>query len=147
MPFLSPFLHPHLPDLALLAQVSPVIVIHLLFAVAAFSIGFIQIFGARLFGWGGNRMHRILGWTWVVMMLTVALSSFFIHVINPQGFSLIHILSVVTLVLLPIGVVAARRHNIALHSRIMTNLFIGALVLAGIFTFLPGRLMYRMFFG
>ena len=81
------------------------------------------------------------------MMMTVAISSFFIHVINPKGFSLIHILSVVTIIVLPIAVYAARRHNVKLHSGMMTRTFLGALVVAGIFTLFPGRLMWQMFFG
>jgi uncharacterized membrane protein len=142
MPPLSQFAHPHAPNLALLAHVSPVIVVHLCFAVLAFVIGLIQLFGPK-----GTTMHRILGWTWVVMMMTVAISSFFIHAINPAGYSLIHLLSVFTVCVLPVGVYAARRHNINLHKRIMTNTFFGALVIAGIFTLFPGRLMWQMFFG
>ena len=142
MEFLSHFAHPHWPNLALLSQMSPVVVIHMLFALAAFLIGLVQLVGPK-----GTGLHRILGWTWVIMMMTVAVSSFFIHLINPSGFSLIHILSVLTVIMLPIGVYAARRKNIKLHSGIMSRLFIFALVVAGIFTFFPGRLMYQMVFG
>ena len=139
---LSYFAHPHAPNLALLSHVSPVIVVHLCFAVAAFVIGLIQLLGPK-----GTLPHRVLGWTWVVMMMTVAISSFFIHVINPSGFSLIHILSVVVVCSLPLGVYAARRHNIDMHRRIMRNTFIGGLLIAGVFTFFPGRLIWQMFFG
>ncbi len=140
--FLAHFAHPHAPNLALLGHVPPVILIHLAFAVLAFVIGAIQIIGPK-----GTMTHRILGWTWVVMMMTVAVSSFFIHVINPAGFSLIHLLSVLTVIVLPLGVYAARRHRIDVHSRIMTRTYVGALVIAGIFTFFPGRLIWQMFFG
>ena len=139
---LAYFAHPHAPNLVLLAHVSPVIVIHLGFAVVAFAIGLIQLLGPK-----GTMTHRILGWTWVVMMMTVAISSFFIHAINPKGFSLIHILSVIVVCALPVGVYAARRHNIDLHKRTMRNVFLGGLVVAGIFTFFPGRLIWQMFFG
>ncbi len=139
---LSYFAHPHAPNLALLGHVSPVIVIHMCFAVVAFAIGLIQLLGPK-----GTMAHRILGWTWVVMMMTVAISSFFIHAVNPQGFSVIHILSVIVVCALPVGVYAARRHNIDLHRRTMRNVFLGGLVIAGIFTFFPGRLIWQMFFG
>jgi len=145
--FLAHFAHPHAPDFALLTHQPPVILIHLAFAVAAFAIGAVQITGARFMGLGGAPVHRILGWTWVIMMAVVAISSFFIHLINPAGFSLIHILSVVTLVLLPVGIYGARKHNVKLHSRTMSRLFLFALVIAGIFTLFPGRLMYNLFFG
>ena len=53
----------------------------------------------------------------------------------------------ITVCLLPLGVYAARRHNVNLHRRVMTNTFLGALVIAGLFTFFPGRLVWQMFFG
>ncbi len=139
---LAYFAHPHTPNLALLAHVSPVIMIHMCFAVVAFAIGLIQLLGPK-----GTMAHRILGWTWVIMMMTVAISSFFIHAINPKGFSVIHILSVIVVCVLPVGVYAARRHNIDLHRRTMRNVFLGGLVIAGVFTFFPGRLIWQMFFG
>ncbi|MBW8880694.1 MAG: DUF2306 domain-containing protein [Asticcacaulis sp.] len=140
--FFQAFAHPHAPDLALLAAAPLVIQIHLAAAVAAFTVATIQIFGPK-----GTLPHRTLGWIWVVFMMTVAISSFFIQIINPHGFSLIHILSVVTLIGVPILVLAARRHDVKRHRRIALNLYIGALLVAGIFTFMPGRLMWRMFFG
>ncbi len=142
MPFLEYFAHPHLPDTALIWQQSPVIQIHLLTALAAFVIATIQIFGPK-----GTGLHRVLGWSWVVLMFTVAFSSLFIRLINNGAFSFIHILSGLTLFALPVLVYAARTKNINLHKRTATNLYIGALLVAGLFTFLPGRLMWKMFFG
>ena len=147
MNFITAFAHPHAPNLALLRGVPPVIVVHLILALLAFAIGLFQVLGARLFGQGGKTLHRVLGWIWVVMMMTVAVSSFFIHVINPAGYSLIHLLSVFTVCVLPVAIYAARTHRAALHARMMTNTFLGALVVAGVFTLFPGRLMYQMFFG
>ena len=42
---------------------------------------------------------------------------------------------------------AARRHDVPGHRRAMLGLFGGALVIAGIFTFYPGRIMYEVVFG
>lgn len=145
MSFLDHFAHPHLPNLALVGQVSPVIQIHLVAALIAFVIATIQIFGPK-----GTGLHRTLGWIWVILMFTVAGSSLFIHLINPHGFggfSFIHILSGLTLVALPLMVYAARRHDVKTHKKIATNLYVGALIIAGVFTFAPGRLMWQMFFG
>ncbi len=139
------FAHPHLPKLFLIWQQPLVIQIHLLTAVAAFVIATVQIFGPK-----GTGLHRILGWSWVILMMTVAVSSLFIHIINPHGpggFSFIHILSGLVVVMVPLMVYAARKHNVNLHKRIATNLYIGALIVAGLFTFFPGRLMWQMFFG
>ena len=59
----------------------------------------------------------------------------------------IHLLSIFTLIVLPIAVWRARRHKVADHRRIMIMIFVGALVIAGLFTFLPGRIMYAVVFG
>ena len=51
------------------------------------------------------------------------------------------------LIVLPIGVWRAHRHRITDHKRIMTMIFGGALVIAGLFTFVPGRIMHAVVFG
>ena len=81
-------------------------------------------------------------------MAIVAASSFWIHEVRLLGpWSPIHLLSIFTLIMLPIAVWRARRHRIADHRRIMTMIFAGALVIAGLFTFLPGRIMHAVVFG
>ena len=67
--------------------------------------------------------------------------------LNNGAFSLIHILSAWTLLVLPMAVYAARRGDIARHRGRMTGLFIGGLLIAGTLAFMPGRLMWRLFFG
>jgi uncharacterized membrane protein len=96
----------------------------------------------------GTLPHRTVGWIWVALMLVVAVSSFWIHQIRLLGpFSPIHFLSIFTLVMLPVAVWKAHTHQVARHRRIMTYLFLGALVVAGLFTLVPGRVMHRVVFG
>jgi uncharacterized membrane protein len=45
------------------------------------------------------------------------------------------------------AVYGARTRNIAMHRRSMWALYIGGILIAGTLTLLPGRLMYRVFFG
>jgi uncharacterized membrane protein len=59
----------------------------------------------------------------------------------------IHLLAIFTLVTLPIAVLAAHRHDVARHRRVMIGIFVGALVIAGIFTLAPGRIMHAVVFG
>ena len=102
-----------------------------------------------LAGIKGTRLHRALGWIWVLAMGTTAVSSFFIHTINPDGpagLSFIHLISGWTVVSLPMAVHAARRHRVQAHRRAMTGMFVGGLIVAGALTFLPGRLMWAIFF-
>jgi uncharacterized membrane protein len=81
-------------------------------------------------------------------MLAVALSSFFIHDLRVWGiWSPIHLLSILTLATLPVGVWHARRHAVRHHQWTMISLFAGALLIAGIFTLMPGRIMHAVLFG
>jgi uncharacterized membrane protein len=49
--------------------------------------------------------------------------------------------------MLPLAVWKAHTHQVAGHRRIMIYLFSGALVIAGLFTLLPGRIMHAVLFG
>ena len=49
--------------------------------------------------------------------------------------------------MLPLGVVHARRHRVREHRTSMIWLFVGALIIAGIFTLFPGRIMHQVVFG
>ena len=130
-------------SLAPLLNASPVIQAHAFAALAAFVLGIGQLIGRK-----GKTAHRIFGFLWIALMLVVALSSFAIHTINQwQGYSLIHLLSLFTLFSLAGGLWAAHRHDVTTHRHTMTGLFIGALVIAGIFTLAPGRIMHAVVFG
>jgi uncharacterized membrane protein len=50
-------------------------------------------------------------------------------------------------VTLPVAVWRAHRHEVAQHRRAMLGLFLGALIIAGLFTFLPGRIMRAVLVG
>lgn len=129
--------------LAPLLAAAPAIQLHAFAAMAAFVLGLVQLLAPK-----GTLPHRSLGWIWVALMVVVAGSSFFIHTIRLWGeWSPIHILSVVTLVALPGAVANARGHRVAAHRRAMIALFAGALVIAGVLTFLPGRIMHDVAFG
>ena len=81
-------------------------------------------------------------------MLLAALSSFFIHTIRFIGpFSPIHLLSVLTLVSVPMAWWSAKRGDIVTHRRIMQSLVVFAIIGAGAFTLFPGRIMNAVVFG
>lgn len=134
--------HPHLPDLSLLTKQPPAILTHLAGALIALGLGVVQLVGPK-----GTTAHRLIGWSWCVLMLGVAGSSLFIHTLNRGGFSLIHLLSAWVLIATPLGLLAARRGKIAAHANFMQGLFYFGLITAGIYTFFPGRLMWRLFLG
>src|SRR4029079_14458825 len=122
---------------------APAIPLHAFAAMAAFALGLVQFAAPK-----GTLPHRTIGWIWVLLMLSVAVSSLWIHTIRLVGpFSPIDLLSILTLIVLPIGVWRAHSHRVADHKRVMTMLFGGALVIAGLFTFVPGRIMHAVVFG
>ena len=114
---------------------------HVVSAVTAFFTGLILLAGVK-----GNLMHRTLGYGWVVAMAATAISSFMLF--GPVGsyLSLIHALSAWTLIGLPMGIAAARGGRIRAHARHMTGMFTGGMLIAGLFTFLPCRLMWDLLF-
>ena len=130
-------------SLAPLLDAAPVIQVHAFAAMGAFALGLIQFAAPK-----GTLPHRTIGWIWVALMAVVAGSSFSIHQIRLVGpWSPIHLLSIFTLAMLVRGVWFARNHNVHRHRLTMTITFAGALVIAGLFTFLPGRIMHTVVFG
>jgi uncharacterized membrane protein len=130
-------------NLAPLLDAAPAIRLHAFAAMTAFTLGIVQLSAPK-----GTLPHRTLGWIWVTLMAIVGVSSFWIHELRLWGpWSPIHLLSISTLVMLPLAVWAAHRHAVERHRRAMTGIFLGALVIAGLFTLLPGRIMYQVAFG
>ena len=129
--------------LAPLLAAPSIIQLHAFTALGAFALGAVQFALPN-----GTVPHRLFGWLWATLMLAVVVSSFFIHTIRLWGpWSPIHLLSIFTLIMLPLAVLRARRHEADKHRRAMSSLFVGALVIAGVFTLLPGRIMHAVVFG
>jgi uncharacterized membrane protein len=126
-----------------LLDAAPAIPVHAFAAMTAFMLGVVQLAAPK-----GTLPHRTLGWIWVCLMLAVAISSFWIHEIRLVGpWSPIHLLSIFVLITVPLAVWKAHRHQVVDHRRIMISIFSGALVIAGLFTLLPGRIMHAVVFG
>lgn len=94
----------------------------------------------------GDPLHRQLGWLWVASMFLTALVSLDIRLINRGGFSVIHILSVWTLIQVAVIVWSARTHNVARHRSAVRGMVLGALLIAGFFTFPFNRLLGQWLF-
>ena len=118
--------------------------IHALFAVSALLIGFLQLSNKK-----GTTQHKVLGRVWVAMMAIICLTSFWIRTLMPNGmfwgYSPIHLLSIFVLIQITLGVYFAKVGNIVKHKRCMTYTYFGGLIIAGAFTFYPGRLLYTVF--
>jgi uncharacterized membrane protein len=122
---LSPFLWGHLATIATALALTPVMLLRR----------------------RGDRLHRRLGYVWIAAMFGTAFVSLFIRDINRGGFSFIHILSVWTLIQVPLIYWTARTHQIAKHRSAVRGMVFGALLIAGFFTFPFDRLMGHWLFG
>ncbi len=96
----------------------------------------------------GTRNHRRLGYVWVGAMLLTAVTSLFFSTRVPGGwgvftgdFSFIHLLSVLVIVQVPRIVIKARAHDRAGHESAVRAVVIGALLIAGFFTFPFNRML------
>lgn len=129
-------------------EVPPLIWLHLVTIVFVTVLTPVMLLRSK-----GNRWHRLLGYAWTGAMIVAAATSLFFSTGAPQGwgvftgdFSSIHILSVVVLILVPRLVLAARAHDREKHERIVRGFVIGALLIAGFFTFPFGRLLGHWLF-
>ena len=99
----------------------------------------------------GTPLHRLLGKLYMGLMLFTATATLFMEAqVGPlflNHFGYLHLLSLLVLRTVPLAYIAAKRGNIKVHKHHMIGMYIGALLLAGSFTLMPGRLMHTWFFG
>ena len=117
------------------------VIVHLATVLPSLPLG-LYLFLARK---GGAR-HRLLGRIWMALMAVTAVAALFIRHLNDGEFSPIHLASVVTLVGIPLAINAARQRRIAAHRAHLLAMFIGALLVSGVLSFLPGRIMWHWLF-
>jgi uncharacterized membrane protein len=120
-----------------------IIASHALAALAALILGAIQLAAPK-----GTLSHRTLGYVWAALMLFIAIGGFWITELRLWGrWSPIHLLSVLVIVTVPLAVWRAHRHEVTAHKRGMISLYVLALVVTGLFTLWPGRIMHEVVFG
>jgi len=99
----------------------------------------------------GTSVHRFLGKIYMVLMLITAFITLFMPaLVGPQfldHFGWIHLFSFLTIYTVPTAYTAIRKGNVRAHKRKMVLLYIGAILIAGGFTFAPGRYLNELFFG
>jgi uncharacterized membrane protein len=134
--------HPHLPDMARFARLPLVIKIHLLAALAALALGAVLMARRK-----GRAFHRVAGWVWVALVSTVAGASIFMTSLNHGHWSILHLFTGWTLIVLPLAVMWAKRHEVARHRRTMMGLFYGGFAVNLFIAFIPGRTLWMMFMG
>lgn len=115
------------------------VLIHLGAAAAALALGIVMLARRK-----GTLSHRRLGWAWVLLMTVVAVSSLWIP--RFLAFGWIHLFTLLTAVSLPFAIARIRQGDVHAHAASMKGLFVGGLVVAGLFTLIPGRLLGNLVF-
>lgn len=115
--------------------------LHALSAFAALGLGIVQFTAPK-----GTIPHRTLGYVWVALMATTAITAIFIRQVNDGGFSFIHIFVPITLYAIVELSIRARRGLTDKHRGTAIGAFLGALLIPGALSFLPGRLMWQVLF-
>lgn len=120
--------------------------IHLATIVPAFVLGTILLLIKK-----GTFFHQKTGQVYMILMLiTAGVTLFMPAEVGPQllnHFGWIHSFSFLTLYTVPTAYLAIRKGNITAHKRKMILLYVGAILIAEGFTFMPGRYLYQVFFG
>ncbi|MBX9730439.1 MAG: DUF2306 domain-containing protein [Sphingomonas sp.] len=94
----------------------------------------------------GDRPHRVLGRVWVIAMLLTALTSLAVRDVNHGNFSFIHLLSAWVIIQVPLLWWSARTHRVAQHRSSVRGMVLGALLIAGFFTFPFNRMLGQFLF-
>ena len=126
-----------------------IIYVHATLALLAVPLG-LYIFLTKK----GTKQHKMLGRIWVTFLIIVSLTATFIQTINPGQYSWIHLLIPFTLVSLIYSIWNIKKYKKTKierykysHMYSMIGVYVGALLIAGAFTLMPGRFFHHILFG
>ena len=118
---------------------------HLATIVPAFLIGTYLLIGRK-----GTPNHRLLGKIYMALMLVTATITLFMPAqVGPRvvgHFGYIHLFSLLVFWSVPMAFINARRGDVKGHRNSMIGLYVGGLLIAGSFAFMPGRLLHSWLF-
>ena len=119
--------------------------LHLATILPAFVLGTLSFILKK-----GTVTHKIIGRIYMILMfLTAIITLFMPSFIGPQlfnHFGWIHLFSLLTLYTVPTAYTAIKKGQVTRHKLKMIGLYVGAMLIAGAFTFVPGRYMHTLFF-
>jgi uncharacterized membrane protein len=120
---------------------TPIVAVHMTAALLAIATGPVALW-ARKTRVQRPKLHRAFGYAWVTLMLVTAFSAMFIRnwsSPNLAGYTLIHLFVPTTLIGLVVAFWFLAKGRINGHRKTMQGLYVGACLIAGAFTLLPGR--------
>lgn len=119
---------------------------HLFTIIPCFLIGTVLLIIKK-----GTTVHTFTGRIYMVLMMFSAVATLFMPAkVGPtlfNHFGWIHALSLLAIYTVPTAWIAIKNNNVKSHKRKMILLYFGGLIVAGVFTFSPGRYMHQLFFG
>ena len=120
--------------------------LHLGTVFPAFLIGTFLLLNRK-----GTPAHKVLGKIYMSLMLVTAIVTLFMSAgVGPTllgHFGFIHLFSFLVFYLVPTAYLALRGGNIKKHRDSMIGLYVGGILIAGGFTFVPGRLLHSWLIG
>lgn len=118
---------------------------HLATVIPCFIIGTILLLIKK-----GTKTHITFGRIYMVLMMITAIITLFMPAeVGPRifnHFGWIHSFSFLTIYTVPTAYWAIKKGNVKAHKRKMILLYFGAIIIAGGFTFFPGRYLNDLFF-
>ncbi|ADZ92696.1 DUF2306 domain-containing protein [Marinomonas mediterranea] len=119
--------------------------LHLATVLPAFVIGTILLVNRK-----GTPRHKLMGKCYMLLMvITASITLVMPAHVGPRlldHFGFIHLFSLLVFYHVPNAIVAIRKGNVARHKSSMLGLYIGGLIIAGSFAFMPGRLLHTWLF-
>jgi uncharacterized membrane protein len=126
-------------------EYNTLLIIHLATVLPCFLIGTILMIIRK-----GTKIHIYSGRVYMLFMVITATVTLFMPAqVGPRfldHFGLLHSFSLLTLYTVPTAYSAIKSGNVKVHKRKMILLYFGAIILAGGFTFHPGRYLHNLFF-
>ena len=119
--------------------------LHLATILPAFVLGTLSFILKK-----GTVTHKIIGLIYMILLILTAFITLFMpsfigpHLFNHFGW--IHLFSFLTIYTVPTAYTAIKKGDVRRHKIKMIGLYVGAILIAGAFTFVPGRYMHTLFF-
>ena len=122
-----------------------IIFFHAIFAILAIPLSLLIFLKKK-----GTFLHKRLGWFWILCLVIVSISAVFIQT-KPGQFSIIHLLIPFTLISLIYSIWNIKKFKETKkikyrysHMYSMIGVYLGALITAGTFTLMPGRIIHSL---
>ena len=119
--------------------------LHLASILPAFAIGSYMLVMRK-----GSSLHKILGRTYLLLMLATGFTTLFMSAkVGPillGHFGFLHLFSLYIFYSVPAAYFAARSGKISAPRWNMIGLYVGGILIAGTFAFMPGRMLHEFTF-